>query len=58
MNVSCRNCLHFQVCKIIDRLKGTLKRHKKIFKPTTGEGPTEKMYKVIGEGCLHFEREK
>lgn len=56
---SCKNCTHFIVCKIISRLVATLKRHVKAFKPSSLEGPTEKIYKVVGGECVYFqEKEK
>ena len=43
---SCRSCLHFEVCKIINTFKNSLKKHQKIFRPSSNKGPIDKMYKL------------
>ena len=57
-NKTCKDCIHFCICKIIDKLIKSLKRHIKIFKPTSRTGPTDKMYRIISEECIYFRRKE
>ena len=53
--ISCTECYHYEICKIIEQFKNALVRHKKIFIPREDStGPTDQLMTLFAKECRYY----